>query len=114
MLKFFFLRVLRYEDLSVDPFSNAKELFEFYGLSFHSNVKNFLETHTKNDFGGVSSTFRNSKAAPFHWRNDLDFEEVEEIQSVCSTAMRLWGYMLAVNETHQREFNPIAKDYQPL
>ncbi|XP_057319631.1 carbohydrate sulfotransferase 5-like isoform X1 [Microplitis mediator] len=107
-------KVVRYEDLSVDPFSNVKDLFEFYGLNFHPHVINFLETHTKNDFGGVSSTFRNSKAAPFHWRNDLDFEEVEEIQSVCSTAMRLWGYVLAINETHQKEFNPIARNYQPL
>ncbi|XP_034942897.1 carbohydrate sulfotransferase 5-like isoform X2 [Chelonus insularis] len=104
-------KVVRYEDLSIDPFLNAKNLFEFYGLNFHSNVKNFLETHTKNDFGGVSSTFRNSKAAPFHWRNDLDFEEVEEIQSVCSRAMSLWGYVLALNESHQKSFNPIT-DYR--
>ncbi|KAK0167544.1 hypothetical protein PV327_004929 [Microctonus hyperodae] len=101
-------KVIRYEDLSLDPFAHAKNLYEFYGLDFHENVKSFLDTHTKSDLGGVSSTFRNSKAAPFHWRTDLDHEEVEEIQSVCSTAMRLWGYSLALNETHQKDFNPIT------
>ena len=82
--------MVRYEDLSVDPYRHVKELYNFYGLDFHVNVKKFLDTHTKNDVGGVSSTFRNSKVAPFHWRTDLDFEEVDEIQRVCAAAMRLW------------------------
>lgn len=94
----------------MDPFTHVKSLYEFYGLDFHANVKRFLESHTKNDLGGVSSTFRNSKVAPFHWRTDLDFEEVEEIQDVCSEAMRLWGYVLAINATHQKDFDPIT-DY---
>ncbi|XP_011501747.1 PREDICTED: carbohydrate sulfotransferase 4-like isoform X7 [Ceratosolen solmsi marchali] len=100
--------VIRYEDLSVDPYSHTEKLFEFYGLHFHENVQRFLDTHTKTDIGGLSSTFRNSKAAPFHWRNDLDFEEVEEIQQECNLAMKLWGYVFALNETHQRYFDPVT------
>lgn len=65
---------MRYEDLSLEPYKGVKELFEFFGLDFHSEVKLFLDTHTKTDAGGVSSTFRNSKAAPFHWRQDLTFK----------------------------------------
>ncbi|XP_043289779.1 carbohydrate sulfotransferase 5-like [Venturia canescens] len=101
-------RVVRYEDLSVDPFTYARSLYKFYGLDLHPNVQKYLETHTKNDVGGLWSTYRNSKTAPFHWRNDLDYEEVEEIQSVCSHAMKLWGYVLAMNATHQRDFDPIT------
>ncbi|XP_017763132.1 PREDICTED: carbohydrate sulfotransferase 4-like isoform X1 [Eufriesea mexicana] len=104
-------RVVRYEDLSVDPYKHVKELYNFYGLDFHANVKKFLDTHTKNDVGGVSSTFRNSKVAPFHWRTDLDFEEVDEIQRVCATAMRLWGYVMASNSSHQKDFDPLI-DYK--
>ncbi|XP_076481813.1 carbohydrate sulfotransferase 4 isoform X1 [Bombus vancouverensis nearcticus] len=104
-------RVVRYEDLSVDPYRHVKELYNFYGLDFHVNVKKFLDTHTKNDVGGVSSTFRNSKVAPFHWRTDLDFEEVDEIQRVCAAAMRLWGYVMASNSSHQKDFDPLT-DYQ--
>lgn len=101
-------RVVRYEDLSVDPYKHVKELYEFYGLDFHANVKRFLDTHTKNDVGGVSSTFRNSKVAPFHWRADLDFDEVDEIQRVCEPAMDLWGYVMASNATHQKDFDPLT------
>ncbi|XP_035743258.1 carbohydrate sulfotransferase 5-like isoform X3 [Vespa mandarinia] len=104
-------RVVRYEDLSVEPYKYVKELYTFYGLDFHPNVKRFLDTHTKSDVGGVSSTFRNSKVAPFHWRTDLEFEEVDEIQRVCGSAMRLWGYVEAINATHQKEFDPIT-EYQ--
>ncbi|XP_020706956.2 carbohydrate sulfotransferase 5-like isoform X2 [Athalia rosae] len=103
-------RVIRYEDLAVEPYKHVEELSKFYGLDFHPNVKKFLDTHTKSDAGGVSSTFRNSKAAPFHWRTDLEFDEVEEIQRFCINAMEHWGYVPAMNATHQREFNPIT-DY---
>ncbi|KZC04460.1 PREDICTED: carbohydrate sulfotransferase 4-like [Dufourea novaeangliae] len=107
-------RVVRYEDLSVDPYRHVKNLYNFYGLDFHINVKRFLDTHTKNDVGGVSSTFRNSKVAPFHWRADLDFEEVDEIQRVCAAAMRLWGYVMALNSTHQKEFDPLTEYHLQL
>ncbi|XP_033222948.1 carbohydrate sulfotransferase 4-like isoform X2 [Belonocnema kinseyi] len=101
-------RIVRYEDLSVDPYEYVKDLYKFYGLDLHPNIKRYLDTHTKTDYGAVSSTFRNSKAAPFHWRTDLDFEEVQEIQDACSVAMQLWGYVQAVNATHQKYFNPIT------
>ncbi|XP_008559960.3 carbohydrate sulfotransferase 4-like [Microplitis demolitor] len=104
-------KVIRYEDLSLDLRHKAEEIFEFYGLNFHSNVEKFLETHTKKNSGNSYSSFRDSKKAPVHWRNEMNFTEVDEIQRVCSTAMKLWGYVLAVNETHQKEFNPIIKDY---
>ncbi|XP_031777132.1 carbohydrate sulfotransferase 4 isoform X2 [Nasonia vitripennis] len=101
-------KVIRYEDLSLDPYGHTEKLFKFYGLHFHEDVQRFLDTHTKTDIGGLSSTFRNSKAAPFHWRNDLDFEEVDEIQQECNIAMRLWGYNFAANATHQRYFDPVT------
>ncbi|XP_076220877.1 carbohydrate sulfotransferase 4 isoform X3 [Nomia melanderi] len=107
-------RVVRYEDLSVDPYKHVKDLYNFYGLDFHINVKRFLDTHTKNDVGGVSSTFRNSKVAPFHWRTDLDYEEVDAIQRVCAEAMQLWGYVIALNATHQKEFNPLTEYHLQL
>ncbi|XP_047103034.1 carbohydrate sulfotransferase 5-like isoform X2 [Schistocerca piceifrons] len=104
-------RVVRYEDLSVTPYRSVKELFQFFGLDFHPNVQKFLDTHTKVDVGGVSSTYRNSKSAPFHWRQDLSFLEVRAIQRHCKQAMDSWGYVEAFNSTHQREFNPLS-DYK--
>ncbi|XP_046746144.1 carbohydrate sulfotransferase 5-like [Diprion similis] len=101
-------KVIRYEDLSLDPYKHVAELYKFYGLFFHPKARNFLESHTKANKGGVSSTFRNSKAAPFHWKTQLEFKEVKEIQKSCATAMEYWGYVPAVNATHQKEFNPLT------
>lgn len=104
-------KAIRYEDLSMDPFTVTKDILNFYGLPFDPEVEEFLDSHTRADIGGVSSTFRDSKTAPFHWMRDLSFDEVEQIQLNCVKAMSLWGY----KETDDEEallttaFNPILK-----
>lgn len=92
----------------MDPYKNVEELFKFFNLYFHPQVKSFLDSHTKANSGGVSSTFRNSKNAPFHWRTDLNFSEVQYIEENCDQAMKLWGYVKAYNESHLREFHPLT------
>ena len=72
--------MFRYEDFSIDPYNNTKEIFDFFGFSFHRKVVEFLDTHTKTNIGGVSSTFRDSKTAPFKWRQKLSKAEVLEVQ----------------------------------
>lgn len=84
-----------------------KNLLNFFGFELHSNIVKFLDSHTKANYGGVSSTFRDSKSAPFHWRGDLTYVEVKKIQRACKSAMNLWGYAMARNETHQKSFNPL-------
>ncbi|XP_046596053.1 carbohydrate sulfotransferase 5-like isoform X1 [Neodiprion lecontei] len=103
-------KVIRYEDLSLDPYKHVEELYKFYGLDLHPSTKQFLDSHTKVKKGNTMSTFRNSAATPFHWKTELTFEEVEEVQQSCATAMKYWGYVPAMNATHQKEFNPV-KEY---
>ncbi|XP_053664323.1 carbohydrate sulfotransferase 1 [Anopheles marshallii] len=101
-------RVVRYEDLSLNPYKMTKEILQFYGLPYHPEVKMFLDTHTKQDVGGVSSTYRDSKSAPFHWTKDLTFDEVKIIQDSCVSAMRSWGYRNATSERELYDnFNPL-------
>ncbi|KAK6620745.1 hypothetical protein RUM43_011040 [Polyplax serrata] len=99
---------MRYEDLSLNPYKMVGQLLEFYGLEFHPEVQFFLDTHTKINVGGVSSTYRNSASAPFHWRQDLTHREVRLIQNKCGPAMKYWGYLKAENASHQRVFNPVV------
>lgn len=99
-------RMIRYEDLSFHAYNMTRELFEFFHLNYHPEVEKFLDTHTKQKIGGVSSTFRDSKIAPIHWQQDLPWVEVKSIQSVCGEALRLWGYRIAKDEKHLRSFNP--------
>lgn len=75
-------RVVRYEDLSLEPFEGTKIILKFYGLPFDTSVEDFLDSHTKVDYGGVSSTFRDSKSAPFHWIRDLQFSEVSSFDFI--------------------------------
>ncbi|XP_046403349.1 carbohydrate sulfotransferase 5-like [Ischnura elegans] len=103
-------RVLRYEELSLNPTAMTEDLFEFFGLAqeaeeksgappeeknsppLHPFIVQFLETHTKADQGGVSSTHRDSRSAPFRWRKELTLSEIATIQTSCKEAMHLWGY----------------------
>lgn len=102
--------MIRYEDLSEDPYISTKELFEFYGRDFHPKVKSFLDSHTTTVIDGMYSTYRDTKSTPFRWKTELTFEEIEEIQESCSAAMEHWGYVPATNATHLMEFNPVT-DY---
>ncbi|KAF4525473.1 hypothetical protein B566_EDAN004885 [Ephemera danica] len=104
-------RVIRYEDFSINPYNQTEKLFKFLNLDVHEEVYQYLNSHTKNKSGGEWSTFRNSKTAPFHWREDMDFKEVNKIQNVCADAMELWGYMPAHNASHMHTFNPLRPFY---
>lgn len=88
----------------------TQEILQFYGLSFDPAVEQFLDSHTKQNMGDLSSTFRDSKSAPFHWIRDLSYEEVENIQAGCGEAMELWGYRVASNPQllgNNSVFNPL-------
>jgi len=104
-------RAVRYEDISLDPYNETKRLFKFFGLQFHPAVRLFLGTHTNKNYGGVSSTYRNSSSAPFHWRSDLSYAEVVNIQNKCKAAMSAWGYLKALNSSHVKKFNPINRKF---
>ena len=64
----------------------------------HPSVQEFLDTHTKGNKGGVSSTFRDSKTAPYHWKKDLPFERILKIQEDCAEALMSWGYFIYESE----------------
>lgn len=105
-------RTLRYEDLSLNPYDMTQDILQFYGLPFDPAVEEFLDTHTKENIGGVSSTYRDSRSAPFHWKQDLKADEIKQIQDVCVEAMDLWGYR-RINDfsnftNMQQSFDPIV------
>jgi hypothetical protein len=91
----FELRVLRYEDISLNLEPNFDSLLNHFGLSFHPDILNFLDTHTIQSFGPDSSTFRDSKITPFKWIEyfkEGKAEELQDIQDICQEAMEVWGY----------------------
>jgi len=100
---------MRYEDISLHPEAAFKKIFKFFHLPFHPQVKKFLISHTTRNTTGVSSTFRDSKLVPFHWKEDFasNFTIVQEIQNKCEKAMQLWGYVSAANVDELLKLNPL-------
>lgn len=103
--------VLRYEDLSLDPFNVTEKVLRFYGLPFHENVNTFLTSHTQTNIGDGLSVYRNSKKTPFQWVKHMHFSEVQSIQSECSEAMSMFGYKQLTEEDLKSgiDFNPLLK-----
>ena len=100
-------RVIRYEEFSVDPYNQSANVFNFFGLNFEPEVKKFLDTHTTKNDNAPWTTFRDSKAAPFHWTKELTFQETLSIQEDCRDALSLWGYREALNHTDLINLQPL-------
>lgn len=101
------VRVIRYEDLQLDPLKGTKDLFEFLALNFSRPVEEFLRKNTK--FIGKRSDpllAPNSKDGSLKWRSKLSFKQVDQIQKDCATAMDLFGYALATSKDDLRYFSP--------
>ena len=71
------------------------------------NIKSYLDTHTKINYGGVSSTFRDSKTVPFQWKKKISFDDVKLIQGNCTEAMKLWGYKSASTKEELAQLHPV-------
>lgn len=104
-------KVVRYEDLSLDPFNVTMDVFKFYGLPFHKGVQKFLTTHTQITKGTIMSTYRNSTETVFAWRRSMSFERTVNVQSQCGEALSLWGYkqILREEDLNSTDFNVLLK-----
>lgn len=108
-------QVWRYEDFGLDVLNNARTMYDFFAMPFHTSVKKFLETHTTRTKGPWFSTFRDTNATIFRWTKDLNFTQVGDIQNDCLEAMNLWGYKMADSKVELNDFYPIFKfDYDSL
>ena len=90
-------------------YSATKKIFKFFRLQYHPQVEGYLDVHTKSNIGGVYSTLRETKSAPFHWIQDFsgNFTVLETIQNVCGEAMALWGYDVVERAEELKGFNPV-------
>ena len=61
----------------------------------------------KNQKQEVWNTFRDTQSIKNHWKKEMEFEEVAQIQQKCQKALRLWGYKDANDEFDLFRFNPV-------
>ena len=89
--------LIRFEDMTLQPYRAAKDILRFLRLPWHSHIRSFLNSHLQPQLIKIEENFfntyrRNSREVAFAWRDKLDFEQVREIQNVCQASMDILGY----------------------
>lgn len=86
---------LRYEDLALDPPTNAKKLFANLGVYYDNKVNEFIQSHTTADGENIAKTQRVSSERVMAWSRELAWNRVEIVQDHCSAVMEKFGYIVA-------------------
>ena len=106
-----FSRVVRYEDLTRNITEGTKDILSFYGLDFHPNVQDFLQTHTSKSDGRYFGTHRETKSSSTRWSKSFkrNSSMILEIQKSCSEALSLWGYHEIKIDDDPETFDPVGQ-----
>lgn len=93
--------------MSLRPVEVISDMFKFFGLQYHPAVDQFVKTHTTKPNNFKYSTYRNSSETALLWRKISKYNKIKELQSICRVALSAWGYLPALNASHQLTFNPL-------
>ena len=127
------VHLIRYEDLSVDPFGTTDKLFRFLDIAPNKLIEKFLEQHTQTtrnaeistlatnkidttakddksqqdksqqDKSLPYSTSRDSKATAFKWKKKMKSKDILKVQRACKKPMRILGYNPMTNIVGNRD-----------
>ncbi|CAL4109265.1 unnamed protein product, partial [Meganyctiphanes norvegica] len=86
------IKVVYYEDLAQNTFNKTQEILDFVGLSFHSNIKKYLEDHLTLEKDEPWSTHHNPNSRVGHWKKVMSYDAVIKIQFHCQGVMKALGY----------------------
>ena len=98
------VKLVRYEDLSLDTLDTVKQMLSFLNLPWHPSVQKYIATHTKsmsrkvrgrssaNSASNPYSTVRNSTATVMSWVEKMSSDDVTRVQDSCSSPMEALGY----------------------
>ena len=93
------VRLVRYEDLSLDTLDTVKKMLSFLKLPWHSSVEKYIASHTKsvpapssNSDPNEYSTVRNSTASVMSWLEKMSSGNVTRVQDSCLSPMKTLGY----------------------
>lgn len=103
-------RLVRYEDIVRNPLAEIQKMYDFVGLKMTEPLQEWIHqiTHGKGK-GGLSDAFkitqRNASEVSQAWRMSLPFKKVQQVQSVCKSAMSLLGYQLVNSPEDQKQLD---------
>jgi hypothetical protein len=76
--------LIGYEDLAADPSGVARHLFEFAGLSWSTQVEQFIRSSTQHHGTRFYSLKRNPLQAANRWRETLSIDDQDRISAMAS------------------------------
>jgi len=76
-------QTIRYEDLCADPEVVGRSLFDFSGLSWNEQTRDFIAASTGRDSASYHSMFKNPARSVSKWRDELSGKDIE---SICNVA----------------------------
>ena len=92
-------KIVRYEELARGTFTFARKIFEFTGIDFALEVKEWLRRNrlfnkngSSNGEGSYSTSHRNTTVTINVWRERLTFLETSRIDKECAYFMQKFGY----------------------
>nr|KAG5699096.1 hypothetical protein BaRGS_017779 [Batillaria attramentaria] len=101
------IKLVRYETLAEKPLLVSEELYGFLGLSFTSDVREFVFNSTS---AGHKSTYNfatdraNSTSAAYAWRRRIHFPVVQATDQFCADVYRKLGYLPLRSEAELTDF----------
>ncbi|XP_051503529.1 carbohydrate sulfotransferase 3-like [Myxocyprinus asiaticus] len=92
--------LVRYEDIARYPMQKAAEMYNFTGIPFTTQARDWIlkNTHASTEDSGVYSTQKNSSEQVDKWRFSIPFKLAQVVQQVCGPTMKLFGYRFVHNK----------------
>ncbi|XP_013887614.1 carbohydrate sulfotransferase 6-like [Austrofundulus limnaeus] len=103
-------KLIRYEDLTLNPLKEINSLYEFAGLEMTSEIGEWIYKTTHGIGKGTKKqafqiTSRNATLVSQAWRTTLPFSKVKRVQDICKEAMELLGYKTVDSFKEQRNLD---------
>ncbi|KAL0964804.1 hypothetical protein UPYG_G00329210 [Umbra pygmaea] len=97
--------LVRYEDIARFPMRKAAEMYEFTGIPFTPQVKEWIlkNTQASTEASGVYSTQKNSSEQVEKWRFNIPYKLVQVVQEACGSTLKLFGYRFVNSEEMLRD-----------
>ncbi|XP_043932150.1 carbohydrate sulfotransferase 2-like [Protopterus annectens] len=111
-------RVIRYEDLILEPSRKLRDIYSFARLSVTKEMERFVLSlsQVSVERGGppFRVTPRNGTVVMSTWRRRLTFTEVWHVQRLCRPAMDFLGYKQVKNYSHLLDERDLLLDKQAI
>jgi len=106
------IKLIRYEDLSLNPEETTQEMLKFLDLEWSPAMDNYISTHTSRDktkyvknkktnkvmkTNNIYGTTKNSTATAFAWVEKMPYSKIKYIEDACAEPMEELGYKTVKN-----------------